>query len=90
MFAFFARFFFHYQKGNSETDLAACELRTPPGQFRLFSEWRYILGAPGGSRTPNLGLRRASLYPLSYWGSELHYSIFQLTLPGVFWEQDRG
>lgn len=24
--------------------------------------------APGGSRTPNLGLRRASLYPLSYWG----------------------
>jgi hypothetical protein len=31
-------------------------------------------GAPGGSRTHNLGLRRASLYPLSYWGYARDYS----------------
>ena len=29
---------------------------------------RYGFGAPGGNRTPDAGLRTASLYPLSYGG----------------------
>jgi hypothetical protein len=33
------------------------------------------LNAPGGSRTHNLGLRRASLCPLSYWGIVKNYNI---------------
>jgi hypothetical protein len=29
---------------------------------------RHGFGAPGGNRTPDAGLRTASLYPLSYGG----------------------
>lgn len=40
--------------------------------------------APGGSRTHNLGLRRASLYPLSYWGERRNYTIQG---PGMPWKR---
>lgn len=39
----------------------------------------YLCCAPGGSRTHNLGLRRASLYPLSYWGNFRNYIIYNFT-----------
>jgi hypothetical protein len=37
-----------------------------------------LKGAPGGSRTHNLGVRSALLCPLSYWGwRDRHYSILK-------------
>jgi hypothetical protein len=34
-----------------------------------------MAGAPGGNRTPDLGLRTASLYPLSYGGGAAEHPI---------------
>ena len=35
----------------------------------------FLFCAPGGNRTPSLGVRSASLYPLSHWGKRRNYII---------------
>ena len=47
----------------------------PESDRRAYVAGRHVGGAPGGNRTPDAGLRTASLYPLSYGGGASEHPI---------------